>query len=65
MTMDAVFKAVADPSHRRLLDRRNTRNGQSLRELCDGLEHLARGPADEHAHLHRRRPRPRGGPCWP
>ncbi|KID31995.1 ArsR/SmtB family transcription factor [Prauserella rugosa] len=34
--MDA-FKALADPSRRRLLDRLNAQNGQSLRELGDGL----------------------------
>jgi DNA-binding transcriptional ArsR family regulator/uncharacterized protein YndB with AHSA1/START domain len=32
-----VFKALADPSRRELLDRLNARNGQTLRELCDGL----------------------------
>ncbi|NGN64859.1 metalloregulator ArsR/SmtB family transcription factor [Streptomyces sp. A7024] len=35
--MDEVFKALADASRRRLLDRLNERNGQTLRELCDGL----------------------------
>ncbi|WP_406632492.1 ArsR/SmtB family transcription factor [Amycolatopsis sp. WGS_07] len=35
--MDDVFRALADPSRRRLLDRLNHRNGQNLRELCDGL----------------------------
>jgi uncharacterized protein YndB with AHSA1/START domain/DNA-binding transcriptional ArsR family regulator len=35
---DAVFKALADPSRRRLLDSLNSRNGQSLRDLCAGLE---------------------------
>ncbi len=35
--MDEVFKALADPSRRRLLDRLNARNGQTLRELCAGL----------------------------
>ena len=34
MPMDAVFKALADPSRRQLLDRLNARSGQSLRELC-------------------------------
>ena len=33
-----VFKALADPSRRHLLDRLNARNGQSLRELSDGLD---------------------------
>ncbi|RJL32169.1 ArsR/SmtB family transcription factor [Bailinhaonella thermotolerans] len=36
--MDEVFKALADPSRRRLLDRLNARNGQTLRELCAGLD---------------------------
>ena len=35
---DEVFKALADPSRRQLLDRLNERNGQSLRELCVGLD---------------------------
>ncbi|MEU3459423.1 metalloregulator ArsR/SmtB family transcription factor [Streptomyces sp. NPDC006733] len=35
--MDEVFKALADASRRRLLDRLNARAGQSLRELCAGL----------------------------
>jgi DNA-binding transcriptional ArsR family regulator len=37
MTEDAVFKALADGSRRRLLDRLHQRNGQTLRELCRGL----------------------------
>lgn len=36
--MDEVFKALADESRRRLLDRLHARNGQTLGELCDGLE---------------------------
>ncbi|MGH2484689.1 MAG: ArsR/SmtB family transcription factor, partial [Ktedonobacterales bacterium] len=36
--MDKVFGALADRSRRRLLDRLNSRNGQSLRELCAGLD---------------------------
>ena len=35
--MDEVFKALADPSRRSLLDRLHARNGQTLGELCDGL----------------------------
>jgi DNA-binding transcriptional ArsR family regulator len=35
---DAVFKALADPSRRKLLDRLFARNGQSLTELCAGLD---------------------------
>ena len=35
--VDEVFKALADPSRRELLDRLFARNGQTLAELCDGL----------------------------
>ncbi len=45
--MDAVFKALADPSRRLMLDRLNTRNGQSLRELCEGLG-MARQSVTKH-----------------
>jgi hypothetical protein len=34
--MDVVFKALADPSRRLLLDRLRARNGQNLGELCAG-----------------------------
>jgi DNA-binding transcriptional ArsR family regulator len=34
---DAVFRALADPSRRLLLDRLHARNGQTLGELCRGL----------------------------
>ena len=36
MTMDAVFKALADPSRRELLDGLRERGGQTLGELCEG-----------------------------
>jgi DNA-binding transcriptional ArsR family regulator/uncharacterized protein YndB with AHSA1/START domain len=36
--MDEVFRALADPSRRLLLDRLNDRNGLTLRELCSGLD---------------------------
>src|SRR5215468_6020772 len=32
--MDEVFKALADPSRRELLDRLRVENGQTLSELC-------------------------------
>ncbi|MFE1030560.1 ArsR/SmtB family transcription factor [Streptomyces sp. NPDC058807] len=45
--MDEVFKALADGSRRRLLDSLNARNGQSLRELCAGLD-MARQSVSKH-----------------
>lgn len=45
--MDEVFRALADPSRRRLLDRLNARTGQSLRELCAGLD-MARQSVSKH-----------------
>jgi len=45
--MDATFRALADPSRRRLLDRLNQRNGQTLRELCEGLD-MARQSVTKH-----------------
>src|ERR671925_1281985 len=47
VAMDAVFKALADPSRRALLDRLNARNGQSLKELCEGLD-MARQSVTQH-----------------
>lgn len=38
MDDDAVFRALADRSRRRLLDRLHRTNGQTLGELCQGLE---------------------------
>jgi DNA-binding transcriptional ArsR family regulator len=38
MSMDAVFRALADPVRRQLLDRLHAKNGQSLRELCEGCQ---------------------------
>lgn len=37
MNDDAVFKALADASRRKLLDRLRQKNGQTLGELCAGL----------------------------
>lgn len=45
--MDQVFKALADGSRRRLLDRLNAHNGQNLRELCAGLG-MARQSVSKH-----------------
>jgi DNA-binding transcriptional ArsR family regulator len=38
MKDDAVFRALADASRRQLLDRLHARNGQTLNDLCQGLE---------------------------
>ncbi len=35
---DAVFRALADPSRRRLLDSLHRTNGQTLTALCQGLD---------------------------
>lgn len=35
---DRVFKALADPSRRQLLDRLHGDNGQTLGELCEHLD---------------------------
>ncbi|NDU76456.1 metalloregulator ArsR/SmtB family transcription factor [Actinomadura sp. DSM 109109] len=45
--MDAVFKALADPTRRLLLDRLREQNGQTLRELCERLD-MARQSATQH-----------------
>jgi uncharacterized protein YndB with AHSA1/START domain/DNA-binding transcriptional ArsR family regulator len=46
-TMDDAFRALADPSRRLLLDSLNERNGQTLRELCAGLD-MARQSVSKH-----------------
>src|SRR4051794_442740 len=46
-TVDSVFRALADPSRRRLLDSLNARSGQTLRELCAGLD-MARQSVSKH-----------------
>ena len=38
MSVDKVFKALADASRRQLLDRLFARNGQTLGELCAHLD---------------------------
>ncbi|MFI6976989.1 ArsR/SmtB family transcription factor [Embleya sp. NPDC050154] len=45
--MDSVFKALADPTRRLLLDRLHEHNGQTLRELCERLD-MARQSATQH-----------------
>ena len=38
MSMDAVFKALADPTRRQLLDSLHARNGQTLNQLCEQMD---------------------------
>lgn len=47
---DQVFKALADPTRRRLLDRLRGRNGQTLRELCEDVG-MTRQSATQHLAL--------------
>ncbi len=48
--MDEVFKALADPGRRRLLDSLNRRNGQNLSELCAGMD-MARQSVTKHLEI--------------
>jgi len=48
--IDRVFKALADPSRRHLLDRLHARSGQTLTELCDGLD-MTRQAVTQHLEL--------------
>jgi DNA-binding transcriptional ArsR family regulator len=38
MSMDEVFRALADPSRRQLLDSLHAKNGQTLNELCEQMD---------------------------
>jgi len=48
--IDKVFKALADPSRRELLDRLLATNGQTLSELCKGMD-MARQSVTQHLGL--------------
>jgi len=48
--IDKVFKALADPSRRELLDRLHARSGQTLGELCKGLD-MTRQAVTQHLDL--------------
>ena len=50
MDDDRVFKALADASRRRLLDRLRKKNGQNLNALCEGLE-MSRQAVTKHLAL--------------
>lgn len=48
--MDLVFKALADPTRRHLLDQLHERNGQTLSELCERVA-MARQSVTQHLAL--------------
>jgi DNA-binding transcriptional ArsR family regulator len=48
--VDEVFKALAHPSRRKLLDELHKKNGQTLGELCDHLD-MTRQAASKHLAL--------------
>ena len=48
--MDLVFKALADPTRRMLLDRLYAQNGQTLRDLCTQLD-MSRQAVAQHLAL--------------
>lgn len=50
MDADIVFRALADPSRRLLLDRLFEQNGQTLNELCAGME-MTRQAVSKHLTL--------------
>lgn len=50
MDADKVFKALGDPTRRRLLDLLCEQNGQTLSQLCDHLD-MARQSATQHLDL--------------
>ncbi len=47
---DKVFKALADSSRRMLLDRLRIENGQTLTQLCEGLQ-MSRQAVTKHLNL--------------
>ena len=46
--MDLVFKALADPSRRLLLDRLRASDGQTLTELTEHLDQMSRQAVTKH-----------------
>lgn len=48
--LDLVFKALADPTRRLVLDRLREHNGQTLRELCERVE-MARQSVTQHVDI--------------
>ena len=50
MDVDKVFKALADPSRRRLLDQLHRDNGQTLTALCEHMD-MTRQAVTQHLQL--------------
>jgi DNA-binding transcriptional ArsR family regulator len=50
LDIDKVFKALADPSRRQLLDRLHADNGQTLGQLCENLD-MTRQAVTKHLKL--------------
>jgi DNA-binding transcriptional ArsR family regulator len=48
---DALFKALADPSRRKLLDLLHAHDGRTLNELCEHLEMTRQGVTQHLAQL--------------
>lgn len=48
--IDKVFKALADPGRRRLLDQLHSDNGQTLSALCDHMD-MSRQAVTQHLQL--------------
>jgi DNA-binding transcriptional ArsR family regulator len=48
--MDKVFKALADPSRRKLLDKLHANSGRTLSELCEHLD-MTRQAVSKHLML--------------
>ena len=50
MDVDKVFKALADPTRRRLLDQLHSDNGQTLGALCEHMD-MTRQAVTQHLQL--------------
>ena len=50
MDVDKVFKALADPTRRRLLDQLHRENGQTLSALCEHMD-MTRQAVTQHLQL--------------
>ena len=50
MDIDKVFKALADPTRRRLLDQLHSDNGQTLGALCEHMD-MSRQAVTQHLQL--------------